>query len=279
MIGVAQMISVIIPASNEARILPACVGALLASEAPHVAVEVILVSNGSRDGTAEVARGFTESMKAKGWELTVLDLMQGGKLSALNAGDHAARGEMRVYLDADVTVSPRLLARLANVLDRPEPAYASGQLLIQGRGPVSKAYARLWSRTPFMVRGVPGCGLFAVNAEGRARWGEWPAIIADDLFARLNFAPTERHLVPEPYNWPVAEGFATLTRVRRRQDRGALEIAERFPHLMINEDKYPLGSRGIADLAWHDPLGFLTYAGVAVAVRMKRADSAWTRGR
>jgi glycosyltransferase involved in cell wall biosynthesis len=273
------MISVIIPASNEARILPACLDALLTSTTPHVGVEVVVVSNGSRDATAEVARSFGEPMRAGGWELTVLDLPEGGKLGALNAGDRAARGDVRVYLDADVTVSPRLLAGIGRVLDRSEPAYASGQPVIRARGPVSQAYARLWARVPFMTAGVPGCGLFAVNATGRARWDTWPAIIADDLFARLNFAPHERHLVHEPYDWPIAEGFSALTRVRRRQDRGAAEVAERFPHLLANEDKVPLGTGGLAGLAWRDPLGFLAYAGVALAVRARRADGAWVRGR
>lgn len=274
-----QTISVIIPASNEARLLPACLGALLDSEPPPSGVEVAVVSNGSRDGTVEVARGFEGACSARGWDLVVLDLPQGGKLRALNAGDLVARGETRIYLDADVTVSPPLLAALARVLDRPEPAYASGRIRIRATGPASRAYARLWARVPYMTQGVPGCGLFAVNGPGRARWGEWPQIIADDAFARLQFAPEERHLVPEPYDWPIAEGFSALTRVRRRQDRGTAEVAERFPQLMANEDKPPVGRLDMAGLALRDPLGFAAYAGVALAVRARRADGAWSRGR
>ncbi len=53
-----------------------------------------------------------------------------------------------------------------------------GQVAITAEGAVSRAYARLWARVPFMARGVPGCGLFALNAAGRARWGDWPAIIS-----------------------------------------------------------------------------------------------------
>lgn len=274
-----RTISVVIPASNEARLLPACLGALLASEPPHLGVEVVVVSNGSRDGTAEVARSHEGQLAAKGWAFQVLDLTQGGKLRALNAGDLAARGALRAYLDADVTVAPRLLAGLARVLNRPAAAYASGQIVIRARGPASRAYARLWARVPFMTRGVPGCGLFAVNAPGRARWGEWPPIIADDLFARLHFAPWERHLVPEPYDWPIAEGIKALIRVRRRQNRGAEEVAERFPHLVANEDKWPIGVAGLAALAIRDPLGFSTYAGVSLAVRARRGDGGWSRAR
>lgn len=275
----AEGLSVIIPASNEARLLPRCLSSLLDSEPRDLPVEVIVASNGSRDGTAEVARSFAPAMAARGWRLEVLDLPEGGKLGALNAADRLAKGAARAYLDADVTLSPRLLGGLLRALDRPEPAYASGQLRIGARGAAARAYARLWARVPFMARGVPGCGLFAVNLAGRARWGEWPPIIADDLFARLHFAPKERHLVPEPYDWPIAEGFAALVRVRRRQDRGAAQIAERFPHLLANEDKRPPGARGVADLALRDPVGFGVYTAVALAVRARRADDNWSRGR
>lgn len=274
-----RTISIIIPASNEVRLLPVCLKALFASESPHLATEVIVVSNGSKDGTADAARGFESAALTRGWRLEVLDLPQGGKLGALNAGDRAARGATRLYLDADVIVSQRLLSRLAQVLDRPEAAYASGQVRIRGRGLASRAYARLWAQVPYMTHGVPGCGLFAVNAAGRARWGDWPQIIADDAFARLHFTPAERHLVPEPYDWPVAEGLPALVRVRRRQDRGVAEVAERFPHLMANEDKPRLDARGLAALGLRDPLGFAAYAGVAMAVRAKPADGNWSRGR
>lgn len=272
-------ISVIVPASNEARLLPGCLEALLRSEEPHLPVEAVVVSNGSRDGTAEVARGFAAAFAARGWGFRVLDLPRGGKPGALDAGDAAATGSLRAYLDADVTLSPPLLAGLARALDRPEPAFASGRPRITGKGPVSRRYARTWARVPFMASGVPGCGLFAVNPAGRARWTGWPSIIADDAFARLNFAPSERHLVPHDYGWPIAEGMAALVRVRRRQDRGVKELAERFPHLVANEGKAPLGVGGFARLALRDPLGFAAYAGVAAAVRLGRHDGTWSRSR
>jgi glycosyltransferase involved in cell wall biosynthesis len=275
----SSRISVIIPASNEAGFLPACLESLLASEPPGLQVEVVVVSNGSRDGTVAAALGLRGAFEAKGWTLEVLDLPQGNKLAALNAGDLVAQGSLRVYLDADVTISPRLLAGLAITLDQPGAAYASGQVNIQGRGLASRAYARLWARVPFMTGGVPGCGLFAVNAAGRARWGAWPQIIADDMYVRLHFAPRERHLVPEPYDWPIAEGLRAIIRVRRRQDRGVSEIASRFPDLLANEDKAPIRPLGLAGLCLRNPLAFLIYTGVALAVRARPADGTWSRAR
>ncbi|NAZ37823.1 glycosyltransferase [Rubellimicrobium sp. CFH 75288] len=276
-------LSVVIPAANEARLLPACLAALAASEPVPGGAEAVVVSNGSTDGTAAAAEAMRPLLAAAGWGLAVLDLPRGGKPGALDAGDAAARGDLRAYCDADVTVSPGLLPALARVLDRPDPAYASGRPAIRGRGLAARLYARAWARVPFMAQtargGVPGCGLFAVNAPGRARWGDWPRIIADDAFARLHFAPAERHLVPHPYDWPIAEGVAALVRVRRRQDEGVREIARRFPHLLAQEDVPKPGPRAVLRLMAADPLAFAAYAGVALAVRARRADGGWSRSR
>ena len=285
------VVSVILPASNEAGYIGACLEAVLASTGigsppakegvpPEAPVEIIVVANACRDGTVAIARSFEAAVAARGWRLAVLDLAEGGKLNALNAGDRAARGAIRIYLDADVTVSPPLLAALVAVLDRPEAAYASGALRIApARSRVSRAYGRLWSRVPFMTSGVPGCGLFAVNAAGSGRWGAFPSIISDDTFARLQFTPEERVGVAAPYDWPIVEGFARLVRVRRRQDAGVVEIARRYPALLANESKAPVGAVGALRLALGDPIGFAAYAAVALAVRLPAGGGGWSRGR
>lgn len=280
MTGTAQALSILIPAHNEAEELPATFEALLGSDPPHLPVEVVVVSNGSRDGTAEVARGYLDAFAEKGWRLTVLDLPEGSKVRALSAGDRTARGDIRIYVDADIGVSSGLVATLARVLDRPEPAYASGRPEpVRARSVLARAYTRLWLRVPFMAHGVPGCGVFAMNKAGRDRWGDWPDIIGDDAFARLQFAPHERHLVEDSYTYPMAEVLPRIARVRRRQNQGMDEIKARFPELLRNEDKVSLGLRGIAGLALRDPLGFATYAGVSLAVRFMPWDGTWTRGR
>lgn len=274
------MLSVIIPASNERALIGGCLSALLASDDVPGGVEVIVAANGCRDDTAAIARGFAAQAQARGWALLVLDLPAPGKLAALNAADAEALGDLRAYLDADVTVAPALLAQTVAVLDRPQAAYASGRVNITARRTwASRAYARVWRRVPFMLHGVPGCGYFAVNAAGRARWGDFPAIISDDTYVRLQFTPAERHLVAASYDWPIAEGFGALVRVRRRQDAGVAEVAARWPALMAHDGTPPLGLRGLAALALRDPLGFAVYAGVALRVRLSPGGADWTRGR
>lgn len=270
----------ILPASNEAALIGGCLEALCASDwTVSAPVEVIVIANGCRDDTAARARAVAPAFARRGWRLRVIERSEGGKLAALDAGDAAASAAIRVYLDADVTVDPALLQALHAALSRPEPRYASGRVNITAKGAVSRAYARIWRKVPFMARCVPGCGVFAVNAAGRARWGRFPDIISDDTFVRLNFAPDERIGVAAGYDWPVAEGFDRLVRVRRRQDAGVAEIEARYPGLVANDDKPAFPASAKLGLALRDPLGFAVYTGVALAVRLRPASEGWSRGR
>lgn len=283
------MLSVIIPANNEEALLGACLDALLSSDSTFCAIEVIVVANGCADHTAKVAQSYRARAEARGWKMKVLDLAEGGKMRALNAGDAAASLPWRAYLDADVTIAPVLLDQLCRALDGPKAVYASGTLRITAQGWVSRAYAATYRQVPFMARGVPGCGLFAVNAAGRARWDTFPDIISDDTFVRLLFRPQERVAVRATYNWPVVEGFGALVRVRRRQDRGARQVAALYPDLMAHEDKAALGLGGMLMLFARNPVGFAVYSSVALAVRTSSSKRGagvsqvgiadWSRGR
>lgn len=271
------MLTVIIPANNEAGFIGACLTALF--DSGPIGAEAIVVANGCTDDTATVARGFANMAAAAGWGFSVIERTKGGKPGALNQGQAAAKGTIFAYLDADVQVSPPLMAQLIESLQQQQPTYATGTAQIpRAQSFVTRAYARFWQRLPFATSNAPGYGLFAVNAAGRALWGDFPAIISDDTFVRLHFSPDQRAQTPAPYDWPMIEGFAALTRVRRRQDAGVAEINKLYPGLMAHEDKPALTAAALAGLALRDPIGFSIYAAVSLAVRFGRS-SGWTRGR
>ncbi|MBZ0129755.1 MAG: glycosyltransferase family 2 protein [Rhodobacteraceae bacterium] len=275
-------ISVIIPASNEQDLIGRCLEAVLTSTGfGDLPVEILVMANGCGDDTVAIAKGYTAQASALGWRLDVAELATPGKLNALNEGDARARAEIRAYLDADVVVSPPLLAEIRAALMRPDAAYASGRAIIAPTETAfARAYARFYATVPFMQTGVPGCGLFAVNAAGRARWGQFPDIISDDTFVRLSFMPAERIGVAASYTWPIVEGFGNMVRVRRRQDAGVAEIAARYPALLANDDKPRFGMAGVLKRALADPLGFAAYGAVALAVRLRgRGANGWERGR
>lgn len=272
-------LSVIIPACNEARFIDACLCAVLASDG--VDLQVIVAANGCTDDTAARARAHAPAFEARGWALDVLELPALGKPGALDAGDAAAFHANRAYLDADVTVSPPLLGQIAQALDCAQPRYASGRPMVApARSAVTRAYSRFWVRLPFVARGVPGFGLYAVNAAGRARWGAFPQIISDDTFVRLNFAPAERIGVPASFEWPMVEGFSQLVRVRRRQDQGVAEVARLYPGLFANAQTTRPSAGWLVAQALRDPLAFAAYVAVSLAVRVGgRGQSGWVRGR
>lgn len=274
------VVSIIIPANNEARYLGQCLATLLDSDpVPGHTMELIVVANGCTDDTAKVARRYEMPSRERGWTLKVLELREGSKIKALNAGDVAAIGRFRLYLDADVRVSRPLLAQIVTALSTDMPRYATGTPVIsRPESRLTRAYARFWQNVPFNQSSAPGFGIYAVNATGRARWAKFPNVIADDTFVRLQFSPDEREQVAAHYTWPMVEGMMRLVRVRRRQDTGTAEIAARYPELLENEGK---GRPDIFALAKADPTGFAVYGLVALMVRLGKPFAAknWSRGR
>ncbi|MGY6411710.1 MAG: glycosyltransferase [Alkalilacustris sp.] len=278
--GTEALLSVIIPAHNETGYIGDCLDSLCRQTPDAGPAEVIVAANGCTDDTVAVARARAPALAARGWALTVLDIPESGKPGALNAADAVARGAWRLYLDADIRCAPDLLSQLRTVLGRPQPVYATGRLqLAPARSWITRRYGDFWMRVPFNRGGAVGAGLYAVNAPARARWGSYPPIISDDSFARLQFRAEERVEVPAAYDWPVAEGFRALVRVRRRQDAGMAELFRLYPELAHNEEKVRPGISGTLRLAHEAPISFLVYALVVLAVRSRRATGTWARGR
>ncbi|MEZ5750584.1 MAG: glycosyltransferase [Paracoccaceae bacterium] len=272
-------VSIIIPACNESAYIDACLGALAASQGLDGA-QVVVAANGCTDDTVARARDWAPRFTAMGWALDVLDLPGVGKPGALDAGDTAAIHADRAYLDADVIVSPLLLGQVARALSGDSARYVSGTPVVTAKGFWSRAYARFWVKLPFVAQGVPGFGLYAVNAAGRGRWGNFPRIISDDTFVRIQFTAAERHKVPATYDWPIVEGVARLVKVRRRQDQGVAELAELHPNLMDNEEKARPTKPWLIGQLLRDPVAFGTYAVVTVLVKAGwGAQSGWVRGR
>ncbi|MFS4582224.1 glycosyltransferase family 2 protein [Phaeobacter sp. C3_T13_0] len=277
------LLSVLIPAHNEAGYIGPCLSALFASDQlpGNARGEVLVIANGCTDTTVAEASAVPVPPK---WTCTVVDRSEGGKIGALQEGETRITGHIQIYLDADVIVTPTLMAQICDALDVDAPRYASGSpRLAPAKSMVSRLYGRFWVTLPFIRQGVPGFGLFAMNAAGRARWMDWPDVIADDIYARLSFAPAERIRLEASYQWPLIEGFRNLVRVRRRQNAGVAEIAQRFPELLENQDVERPGAGVILRAALRDPAGFLTYTAVALAVKSPlfrhRQEARWTRGR
>jgi hypothetical protein len=74
-----------------------------------------------------------------------------------------------------------------------------------------------------------------VSEQGRSRFGEFPAVTADDTYVRLQFTPAERVTLPDARStiFPP-RGVPQLLAVRTRVHRGTFELARLFPELKAN---------------------------------------------
>ena len=226
-------VSVVIPAHNESASLPATLAAL-AGQDVEGRVQIVVVPNGCDDATAAIARSWRATFEAKGWELIVRELEIGQKASALNAGDALADEEApRVYLDADVILSQNALSAVLAALAEPGIHLAAPRVRVTpGRSRLTRSYASFWQRTPYVQSSVLGAGFYAVSAEGRRRWGEFPDILADDKLAQIQFERHERRVCPEAtFDVRIPDGLRELASVRGRWLRGTWEIRRRWPQL------------------------------------------------
>ncbi|MEM6409566.1 MAG: glycosyltransferase, partial [Pseudomonadota bacterium] len=254
-----------------------CLDALLAQKGAPEGGEVLLMANACTDATIARALPYKPLFQRLGWKLRLLRVPPPGKIHALNCSEKAASGAVLIYLDADVICTQGLIGQLCQALDTPEPRYGSGKLQIApAQTWITRQYAATWAALPFMQSPAVGAGLFAVNRAGRARWGAFPDIISDDTFVRLQFDPDERIEVEARYIWPLVEGFANLVKVRRRQDAGVIEIDETYPSLLDREAKAPIDYKS---LFLRNPVSFLCYSAVKLAVKLRPQEASWTRGR
>jgi cellulose synthase/poly-beta-1,6-N-acetylglucosamine synthase-like glycosyltransferase len=109
------LVSLVIPARNEARNIRRCAESALASRYPRL--EVIVVDDHSTDDTAAIA----EELAASDPRLRVIAppaLPDGwfGKQWACATGAAAARGELLGFMDADTWQSPDLVTRVVNAM-------------------------------------------------------------------------------------------------------------------------------------------------------------------
>lgn len=87
-------VSVLIDTYNHAGFIAEAIESVLQQDFPADNMEILVVDDGSRDGTAEVARKFAPRVR-------LISKTNGGQASAFNAGIPEARGEIVAFLDGD----------------------------------------------------------------------------------------------------------------------------------------------------------------------------------
>jgi glycosyltransferase involved in cell wall biosynthesis len=203
--------SIIIPAHNEATVLARTL-APLAQLAKEGAVEIIVVCNGCTDDTAHVARRFCG--------VIVVEIDTASKIDAINVGDQTATRWPRLYLDADVRISLPAVRDLLETLSggdilaaRPAASYHT-----EGASALVDSYYRARTRLTSLQTSLWGAGVYGVSEAGHARFGQFPSVIADDLWIDHFFGADLKTVVetePVVISTPVTNRalLATLRRV------------------------------------------------------------------
>ena len=148
-------VSVIIPAFNEEKLLPASLRAIQTALGSLAKLgwetEVIVCDNNSTDRTAELAR-------AAGTKVVFEPINQIGR--ARNTGAAAATGDWLVFVDADSEPTPELFAEMSEVIQTGRFLAGGSVIWMEGARPIPRFVTGLWNFTSRLCKWCAGSFIF-----------------------------------------------------------------------------------------------------------------------
>ncbi|HET9520810.1 MAG TPA: glycosyltransferase family 2 protein [Candidatus Limnocylindrales bacterium] len=225
-------VSVVIAARNEAASIGARLDNLAALDYPADRLEVVVASDGSDDGTVEIAR------QRAGERMTVLDLDRVGKADALNAAVAKAGGEIVVFSDANTAFAPDAIRALVAPFADPEVGGVAGNQVYtkERRAPGEAGERSYWDFDRLLKRAESAAGstVSATGAIYALRRELVPTIVAgvtDDFYTSTAVIDRGRRLVfaadAIAYEPPAASTNGEYGRKVRIISRGFRGVAAR----------------------------------------------------
>jgi chlorobactene glucosyltransferase len=142
-------VSVVIPARNESRNIERCLRSVLSSDYPDL--EVIVVDDGSTDGTGDIARAAAAAdSRARVIETGALPDGWFGKQWACQTGARSSHGDIILFADADTVHAPDLITRSVNTMIRRNADLFS----VLGRQELGSFWERLIQPQVFSIMSV-----------------------------------------------------------------------------------------------------------------------------
>jgi cellulose synthase/poly-beta-1,6-N-acetylglucosamine synthase-like glycosyltransferase/spore germination protein YaaH/peptidoglycan/xylan/chitin deacetylase (PgdA/CDA1 family) len=130
-------VAVLIPAYNEEKVIERTIQGALDSDYPNL--RVIVIDDGSKDRTLEIARRVFAAEEAAG-RVVILTKPNGGKAEALNYGlEHIGDAEIFVGIDADTIIAPDAIVRMVPHFLDPRVGAVAGNAKVGNR-------VNLWTR-------------------------------------------------------------------------------------------------------------------------------------
>jgi cellulose synthase/poly-beta-1,6-N-acetylglucosamine synthase-like glycosyltransferase/peptidoglycan/xylan/chitin deacetylase (PgdA/CDA1 family) len=123
--SVDEAVSVVVPAYNERAGIAAAVRSIALGD--HPGIDVIVVDDGSTDGTADIVRSLGLP------NVRVVSVQNGGKASALNVGVALASHDLIVMVDGDTVFEPDSIHRLVQPFADPAVGAVAGNVKVGNR--------------------------------------------------------------------------------------------------------------------------------------------------
>jgi poly-beta-1,6-N-acetyl-D-glucosamine synthase len=268
----AKTVTILLPVRNGERWLRAKLESLLALRYPAELVQILVISDGSTDGTEEIAcqyAGRIEFLRTQG----------GGKAVALNAGLERARGDILFLTDVRQPIDPNCLKHLVACFADPSVGVVSGELVInEGPSREEASVGLYWKYEKWLrklesridsVMGATGC-IYAMRRELAAPLP--PGTLVDDMFLPLTaFFKGYRVILEDSamaFDYPTALDAEFRRKVRTQA--GVYQIIGMFPQLLLSRNRMWLAfvSHKLARL-------FLPFALIVAAVTSFYLDDPW----
>lgn len=226
-----QTVSVVIPVFNGAKTLGAAIDSALQQSYP--VDEVLVINDGSKDNSAEVARCWAE----RSAKVRFFDKENGGVSSARNRGINEARSEWIAFLDADDTWIPEKLAKQLSAMQAvPDvsASYTGMWVHDQIDGSVTEEPARihdsLLERLRYGNCGIGGSSLM-IRASVLQELGGFDSVLDGvedwELILRLLISGKKILTVPEPLiHYTAAMGSLSMSQKIMNQELRLLETGK-----------------------------------------------------
>ena len=116
--------TIIIPAYNEEKSIGRTIESITASDYPKGKLEILVVDDGSKDKTLEIARTYQSNI------VKIYTKPNGGKGTALNLAIKKAKGDIIFTMDADTFVAPHSVKEMVRYFKNPEIMSVTPSMLI-----------------------------------------------------------------------------------------------------------------------------------------------------
>lgn len=127
------LVTIAIPAYNEEKTLAGTLKSVVNLDYPKEKLQVIVINDGSKDNTKQVAQAFIKAHPS--YDITLINQRNQGKGHALNNALKKAKGEFFSCIDADSFVRKKTLRRMLHMFENSDPDLAIVTPAMRVKGP------------------------------------------------------------------------------------------------------------------------------------------------